>query len=76
VGAKHPFNNLHHLPDRWTAIDQVADEDGFAIRRPIDAAGLFITQAGQQLSQLVRVTVDITDNVDSGHRELELAICR
>jgi hypothetical protein len=47
TGAKHPFNNLDHLTNRWTAIDQLADENRLAIWRAIDAAGLFIPKTPQ-----------------------------
>jgi hypothetical protein len=51
---------------------QVAHENRFAIRRPIDASVLFVPQTAQQWSQLVRITIDITNNVDRRHRLVSL----
>jgi hypothetical protein len=63
----HALNDLQHLSDRTAAIDQIANEDRLAIRRPINAAVLLVAQLTQQRSQFVRVTVDITDNIDHWH---------
>lgn len=65
-------SGIHHAPNRVdgtnlsrTAVDEVPDENDLSAGMAPGAAGVLIAKLGKQAFQLVRLPVDVSDNVVS-----------
>ena len=59
----HAAHDVHRADLSWTAIDKVSDEDRLSSRVAPGTGGVAIAKLAEQCLQLVRLPVDVPDDV-------------
>ena len=59
----HRPHDVQHLANLWSSVNEITEEDHFALGVFVNALDLLIAECIQELNQFVGMTVNVADQI-------------